>query len=45
MGCIVTRFMSREGFMWDELEERIEVFKSADRTNLKQLLTSYKVFF
>ena len=29
--------------MWDELEDKIEVFKSADRTNLKHLLTSYKV--
>ena len=34
----------REGVLWDELKESIQVFKSPDRTNLKQLLTDYKVY-
>ena len=32
----------REGHLWDELRESIEVFKSPDRVQLKKLLTQYK---
>jgi hypothetical protein len=35
--------MFREGLLWDELKEAIQVFKSPDRANLRQLLTEYKV--
>lgn len=32
----------REGHLWDELKESIEIFKSPDRVHLKNLLTEYK---
>ena len=32
----------KEGHLWDELKESIEVFKSPDRAHLKKLLTEYK---
>ncbi|XP_023333200.1 uncharacterized protein LOC111705006 [Eurytemora carolleeae] len=32
----------KEGYLWDELKESIEMFKTPDKTNLKHLLTKYK---
>ena len=32
----------KEGHLWDELKESIDVFKSPDRAHLKKLLTEYK---